>query len=208
MQQKRELGVLGKLAGAATALTAILSLVFLLFPRLKPSTDTASPHLPAEALSPDAAEVIRHVLKANEVAEAVAEFAFKPLDVDPPAPEASPEEQVAYLVALMKYFQEAESRSRKHVAALEEVKLAVTPAAFQLAYQAQLAAWREQVQLFSRASILATRAILDVRSRGSAAYLEFFTELGELGAQSAEIDNALNQASADVRAAALAVGIE
>lgn len=229
MTEKQELGPLAKLAAIASALTAILTLVFLLCPdcRPKPDSDQSSrearqdspsadgvdgvkpdPSTPAEELDPDGAQVIRDVLAAHQAAEARIESATTPLDVEPPAPSASPAEQVAYLTALAAYFQGAEGVSRQQVAALEGVKLASTPATFREAFQAHLAAWRDGVHVFSQASALATRAALDVRNTGSAAYLEFFSKFGELLQRGTEVDHAMSKTWADVKSAALAAGIE
>lgn len=229
MREKQNLGPLAKLAAIASALTAILTLVFLLCPdcRPKPSPDQSSrearrespsadqvgalnpdPSKMPEALDPEAAQAIRDALAAYQAAEARIEPALRPLDVEPPAGSASPAEQVAYLAATAAHFEEAERVVREQIAATESVKLASTPAVFREAFQALLAAWRDGAHVCSQTSTLATRAALDVRTRGSAAYEEFFTKLGEIGQRGTEIDNAEVKAWADVKAAALAVGIE
>lgn len=227
MSEKQEPGTLGKLAAIATALTAILGLVFLLFPQLKPADPKSSqqarhdaPRLddrgaaqpdattPSQALDADGARVIRGVLTAHQAGEAEIQSAFKPLDRDPPGPSARPAEQAAYLMALQESFQNAERVSRARLTDLEGVRLAATPAPFREAVQAHVAAWRDCVQVFSQASILAARAALDVRSRGATAYEELFPNLTQVGARAADVDHAISRTWADVKAAALAVGIE
>ena len=218
MNEKREPGTLGKLAAIATALTAILTLVFLIFPNIKPSAQANSQkdapstdravETPKLELDVEGERVIRAVLAAHQETEAKMETALKPLDRDPPAPTAGSAEQSAYLVALMDNYQNAERVSREQIAGMENLKLAATPVKFRQAFQAHLAAQRDAAHTLAQASALAAGAAFDVRTQGSEAYQAFFSKLAAMGPRTTEVDNAVSRTWADTKAAALEVGIE
>lgn len=230
-EEKKEFGLLGKLAAVATALTAILTLVFLIFPKLKPVSDTQPPpsvqprngaaqqadndvgggrsSKPADAaLDPSAALAIREVLAANESASTREATAFAPLDREPPAPDASRDSQARYLFALSEHYGAMARAVEDRLAAMEKIKLAAAPPAFRQALQTNLKEQRNRLEMLLEVQILASRAAMDTRMSGASAYLSFFSSLSEQGTRAARVEKAVTQSWAEVRAAAVAVGIE
>lgn len=221
---KQDLGVLGKLAAVATAITAILTLVFVLKPDWKPSVETGPPTgtagtatapiavngtgAAAQSLKPEGATAIRGVLAADQAATAREEAACAPLDQKPPMPNASPDDQARYLVKLAEHFARCVRATEDGIASLEGVRLVATPVEFQRAMQVHLKSLRERREALVQTESLATRAALDIRIKGSSAYLNFFTALDDLNQRTTRLDTAVAQTWADVKAAAVSVGIE